>query len=145
MLNLKINTTRRISTADMRLALDPPLYFEVKTYINAALNSRMADWEEAGLSRDTETAAEIISQVFISVIQDTVAYPLTTKADALALRDAIEEAGPGLGDEYLAAILTGFIGNHYRFFMTVPPASVSLSPELDTGNSNGNTPLPAKL
>lgn len=135
MLKLRINATRQISTTDLRIAWEPPLFFEVRTYIGADLNGKMADWEQAG-SSNAGTAAGLIAECFVAVSQDGQSYPLTTQADVLALRDTIEEAAPGQGDMYLCAILEGFIREHYSFFRRGErSASATSSPVSENGKA----------
>lgn len=134
MLNLTINTTRKVSTAEMRMACDPPLYFQVRAYFGVEISQQMVNWQQAG-ARDAVGAADILSQVFLSVSQNGDSYSLTTPANVLALREAVEANSPGEGDGFLCALLENFVSNHYAFFTKAENGSAPSSPHSDDGSS----------
>lgn len=109
------HTTRQITTADLYDATDPPLIFQVKTRLS---RDWLLAWDAFGEAEagDVSAAADLVAEAFISVTQDgEEIYPLDSKADALALRDAIEEAQPGAGDAFLRHLALAFGTNHYRY------------------------------
>lgn len=122
-MKLSVQTTRIITTDELRLFCEPALTFRVKGFISPALAKDLAEWEN---TYEGERAAELISQLFVSVSARTPGvavseqggyeFPLTTKSDVIAFRDAIEESNPGGGDGFLSTLLESYLNEHYRFF-----------------------------
>lgn len=139
MLNLTINTTRQVSTAQMRMTCDPPLFFRVRAYFGVEVSQQMVHWQEGG-GQDASEAAKILSQVFVAVSQNGDSYPLASLADMLALRETVEVANPGEGDQFICALLQNFVSNHYNFFTRAGNGSANSSAPLDTGSENEPTP-----
>lgn len=133
MLKLKINTTRQITSNDLRIACDPPLLFEVRSFIAPDLVDKIADWERAG-SKDANIGAALVAQVFVSVTQDGETYPLTSLSDVGALQETIEAASPGQAGGFICAMLEGFTANHYRFFRG-GPTGLTASPPVSVNGS----------
>jgi len=134
MLKLKINTTRQINSNDLRIACDPPLYFDVRTFIPPDLVDKIADWERAG-SKDFGTGAALLAQVFVSITQDDQTYSLSSPVEVNDLRETIEAANPGQGDGFICAMLEGFTANHYRFFRIGLTGSPALPPVSANGSA----------
>lgn len=134
MMKLTIHTTRQISSADLRLAIDPPLSFEIRSYISYDLNLRLAEWQNAGRNNASEAAA-LINQLFVSVGQNGHLYPLNSPEAVNALRETIEATNPGEGDNFLIAMLNGFVINHYNFFSIERNGSAPSLPASENGSS----------
>jgi hypothetical protein len=133
-MQLSVKTVRTISTDDLNIFCEPPLLFEARGYIAPELGGDLLEWEAGGYA--AERAAELLPRLFLSVAQEGIRYPLSTKADALALRDAIEAANPGYGDIFLSTLLDGYWNEHYRFFGRKRLASASSQ----TVSANGVVP-----
>ena len=131
MLNLSIKTTIVVTTDDLEIYADPPLTFEAIGRVNDTIHRELAAWATAGYP--AEQTARFIPRLFMSVAQNGTSYPLTTAEEAQALRDAV-------GDEFLANLVESFWDYEYKYFQKKELASVSLSPELGTGNGSGPTP-----
>lgn len=139
MLNLTIHTTRRVSSGDLRLAIEPPLMFEVRGYIAFETNMRLAEWQNAGRSNAAE-AAELISLLFVSVSQDGNVYRLDSREAVEALRETIEAQSPGEGDAFIIAMLYGFTVSHFNFFSSGRNGSAISSTERITTAESAATP-----
>lgn len=112
-MKLSVQTTRTITTDDMRIFCEPPLTFEGIGYFSPSFVNDLAEWEK---NPDDDRAIKFVSRIFLSVSQNGARYPLSTEADVLALRDAIEEINPGNGNNFLATIVEEYTRAHYRFF-----------------------------
>lgn len=134
MLNLTIHTARRVSSNDLRLAIDPPLFFEVKSYLTFDLNTRLVEWQNAGRS-DVGEAADLVSRIFISVGQNGHVYPLHSREAVGELRETIEAGNPGEGDNFIVALLNGFVVSHFSFFSREQTGSALSQPTSGNGSS----------
>jgi hypothetical protein len=130
-MNLKAKTVRVVSTDDLELFCDPPLTFEASGRINDKLTAELQQWFKGGY--DPAKTVEFIPQLFMSVSQNGDTYPLTTTADAEALRAA-------LGDGFLLDLVEAFWDYDYRFFARRRAASANSSPALDAGEASKPSP-----
>ena len=129
-MQLQYNNTRWISTADLHIACDPPILFEVRTRLSPEWAQLHLDWEEAG-GEDADVACEIVGRAFVHVAQGNEKYPLHNKEGAKVLRDAIEKGSPGEGDDFICHLALRFAQNHYRFLALNSAASGRLLPPLN--------------
>ena len=106
------NPTRVISTADLFDTCDPPIEFAVRTKIGAEWNDRQIRWDEAG-AQDVDEAMALVADVFVTVAQGDDQWPLKGIDGVKELRDAVEEANPGAGDEFICGLVSGFSLNHW--------------------------------
>ena len=131
MLKLKIQTTRTVTTDDLRLYCDPPLTFGAVGHIPTTVNNALLDWADKGY--DSTRAVEFVPRLFSSVAQNGTSYPLASKEDAAALREAV-------GDVFLRDLVEGFWNYDYRFFHLKRLVSENSLPDLTT--TNGSEPTP---
>jgi len=111
--NITINITRVLTTADLWMACDPVIEFEVR--------SRMPDdWGERALALNREQpdiseVLELIGQAFVSISQDGERYPLGTTEAARELMDTVETSSPGYGVQFVTDLLLSCVNNHYGY------------------------------
>ena len=113
-MKLNYQFKRKITSADLFDACQPPLVFEVRTRPSRKWAKLNNDFETGG-STDVDTAKELIAMSFLTVSDGGQAYPLTTVENVDALRKAIENENPGYGDEFLCHVAWGFQANHYTY------------------------------
>ncbi len=113
-MNIVFNPTRTITTADLFIACDPPMTFEVKAQLSTDWVRSHIAWEESG-TEDMKTAIDLVSSSFLSVAQDGNKYPLDTIDAVQDLINAIEDNNKGQGNLFVCDILTKFTHNHYSF------------------------------
>jgi hypothetical protein len=111
---LVYNPTRIVSSAELGLTCDP-IEFEVKTSVLRPVRRQLARFEESNYS-DAGLACELAGLVFVAWSQNGQKYPFDRET-AEALRAQINDQEPGAGDEFICALVDGFIGNHYGFFL----------------------------
>lgn len=136
-MKLSVQTTRTITTDELRLFCEPALTFRVKGFISPVLAKDLAEWEN---TYEGERAAELISGLFVSVSQGGYEFPLTTKSDVLAFKEAIEESNPGGGDGFLSTLLESYLNEHYRFFRNRLLELGNSLPVSDSGKVKEPTP-----
>jgi hypothetical protein len=110
---LTYTPTRTVSSRELGLTCDP-IEFTVKTVIPRPIRRLMVEFEQSGYS-DTALACQIIGKVFVSARQNGASQPFTQEG-AEALRASVNETMEGAGDEFVCALVDGFINNHYGFF-----------------------------
>ena len=132
-MRIKYNPTRIISTADLFIACDPPIQFEVKVRLTPEWAIKAREWDESE-GEEIETAIELMSEAFLNVSQDSETFPLNTIKAVKGLRDSIEKDNPGYGNEFIKTIVEMFSNNHFRFL-----AIASHKSALQSGPLNGTT------
>lgn len=132
-MDLLVKTVRTISTDELNIYCEPPLVFSARGYITRAINEQLLAWDLAG--RPISLTLGLLPQLFFSVSVDTQVFPILSQVDSEALRQAIETANPGGGDEFLTALVDGYWVNHYRFFTRRRPASANLLADSTNGTS----------
>ena len=125
MLNLSVKTTHTISTDDLEIYADPPLVFEAVGRINDKLHNDLRAWSNK--NHPIDQTVKFVPRLFLSVSQNGDTYPLTTDADAQALREAV-------GDDFLHDLVESFWDYDYLFFRRKQLVSASSSPASATGN-----------
>jgi len=136
-MKLTVRTTHTLTTNDLRVFCDPPLTFEAVGSIDPRTRIELSAWHDSDYP--SGQAVSFIPKLFLSVAQNDSdgpmgpAYPLTTDEDARALQDA-------LGDRFISRLVNAYWDYEYKYFQKKELASVSLSPELGTGNGSGPTP-----
>ncbi len=132
------SSTRVLSTADLGIACDPPLFFTVRANVPPNWARLQLDWEEKGAG-DVGLAAELVGQVFVNVWQGTeMQYPIKGKAGADELRQAIEDSSPGEGDNFICHLALAFAREHFRFLARNSAASAKPSEQSNgTGKRKG--------
>lgn len=130
-MNLKAKTIRVVTTDDLELYCNPPLTFEASGRINDKLTAELQQWFKTGY--DPAKTVEFIPQLFMSVSQNGDAYPLTTQADAEALREA-------LGEGFLLDLVEAFWDYDYRFFARKRLVSANSSTAQGAGEANSPSP-----
>lgn len=116
MMKLNYNPRRRITTADLYDATDPPLIFEILARPPRPWAILYNEFEQGG-SIDLEAAKELISLVFLTVSDGGEVYPLNTVEAVGELQAAIEESNPSCGMEFVCNIAWSF-GRHYYSFLS---------------------------
>ncbi len=124
-MKIKYNPTRIITTADMFIACDPPITFEVKVRISPDWARRLGEWEDAK-DQDINIAMQLMSETFISVSQDGEAFLLSDIKSVQELRDSIEQDNKGYGNEFITQIVEMFGTNHFRFLALASQRSTEL-------------------
>lgn len=130
-MKIKYNPVRIISTADLFIACDPPIQFEVKVRLTPSWAIKSRDWDDSPDS-DIEIAMELMADAFVSVSQDGDIYPLNTVEAVKGLRDSIESDNPEYGNDFIKIIVEMFSSNHFRFL-----ALASQKSGLQSRPSNG--------
>lgn len=114
-MNIKYNKTRIVTTADLGIACDPPIYFEVKANVPSHWARLQLDWEEQGAD-DIGLAINLVGDAFLMAWQDeSEKYLINSRDQVEALRDAIEESSPGEGDNFICHLALTFAREHFRF------------------------------
>ena len=126
-MKLSVRTTHTVTTDDIDVYCDPPLIFEAVGNIDPQTQTRLADWHKANYP--PEQAVAFIPKLFISVSQNGEVYPLTTEADAQALREAV-------GDTFLSDLVERFWTYELNFFKKKRNGSVNLL----SASENGTPP-----
>ena len=124
-MQIKYNPIRTITTADLFIACDPPITFDVKARLSPAWAIKSREWEESD-SPDIDTAIELMSESFVSVAQDNETFPLTSIKAVQSLRDSIEQDNEGYGDEFIIHLVEMFSNNHFRFLALASAKSAKL-------------------
>lgn len=140
-MKLTYNATRTITTADLGLACDPPLVFEVRVRVDPSWARLHLQWEEGGAD-DTDMACELVGKVFVNVGQDGKIYPIEGKEGAEDLRASIEESSPGEGDAFICHLALRFGQDHFRFLARNSAAYAELSRPLN-GSKSEKAPVEA--
>lgn len=137
-MKLSVQTTREVSTDSLNIFCDPPLIFKSRGFIAPGLFNEISEWEKKG--HDEKLAVGYISRLFVSFSQNGETFPLTTKEDAMALREAIEESNPGGADGFLSTLIEAYLNEHYRFFRNRLAVSESSLPVSSNGKVKEPTP-----
>jgi len=112
--NITINITRVLTTADLWMTCDPVVEFEVRTKMTPEWARRIQVWEQE-THPGLDEALELIGQSFVSVSQNGERYPLGSREAATELMNAVEASSPGNGEQFMIDLLAGFAANHYSF------------------------------
>lgn len=132
MFNLKIQTTETITTDDLEIFVgELPLIFEAVGNIPGPLQDDLLTWSRADYP--LPQTLQLVPRLFLSVSQNGDTYPLTSQAEAEALRAAV-------GEELLRDIVEGYWNYRYRFFKRKRLASANSLTEPVAMNGNGVTP-----
>lgn len=113
-MNITINITRVLTTADLWMACDPVVEFEVRSRMTPDWARRVTVLEQEN-QPDVETALELIGEAFVSISQNGERYPLNSKEAATELMSAVEAGNPGSGEQFMVELCLGFASNHYNF------------------------------
>ena len=130
-MKIKYSPTRTVTTADLFIAADPPIVFEVKARLSPGWAQLLRVWEDNG-SDDEGMACELMGQAFMSVSQDDERYPLNSKEAAEQLSQAIEVENEGAGGPFICEVVQAFAFNHFNFLARSSAGLDKLS-----GQSNG--------
>jgi hypothetical protein len=130
-MKLKVKTTYTVTTDDLEIFCDPPLTFEAVGRINDKTHTDLLTWSKDDYSPDR--AISFIPSLFLSVAQNGTAYPLTTKAEAIALREAT-------GDKFICDLVESFWNYDYTYFKKKRLGSANSLPASDDGSSPEPTP-----
>lgn len=128
-------TTKILTTAELGIACDPPLTFEVKTYLTRETLALLACWDDD--SDNPVLTKQVAARLFVSVQQDGEKFPLDSEAAISGLAQAI---GPD-GMEFVGAMVRGFEALHFGFFMNASKRS-KLSP---AHSENGLSEVSSRL
>lgn len=109
-------TVRVVSTEDLRIPVDPPVFFKVKTVIPRSVHNEIVEWETA-TNEDISQAKDFLARLFVAVSQNGIEWFTIAGQDGIQeLWDSLEADNPGTADDFLLVLFTRFIDNHYSFF-----------------------------
>jgi hypothetical protein len=131
MLKLKVKTTHTVTTDELEMVCDPPLTFEAVGNIGPHLWGELRDWSKG--EYPMEEIVDFIPKLFVSVSQNGDTYPLTTPAQAKALKESV-------GDEFIADLIESYWNYEFTFFKKKRAASANSLKESDDSKADEPTP-----